>query len=792
MLRELPNTYLEHILLLYQKCWEEGTLPDEWRQAIVTPIPKKGKPRAELGSYRPISLTSHLGKVYERIIKSRLEHFCDKQNVLPVSQAGFRKGRSVTDHLVTYSSHIRKALSRRRVLLSCFFDIKRAYDTVWHHRLLEKVQRLGIAGRMYQFIKQFLSRRTMQVRWRGALSTVKELQMGVPQGSVIAPLLFSIMLHDVTKAKVDGCELNLYADDLAIWRTTNVRRPRNFEQRNSRGMKEMGLFQRQVDSIAVYLRENGFSLSAEKTQFMVVTRWPTIPTVLQISVNGTIIQHSKTIKYLGVTFDRKGLNVKHVRNNIASARKAVNLIKVLSHFPWANHPKTMVTLVQSLVRSRLLYGLETAFDPSPSLLKDLEITECKALKVGLGLPRATPKALVYREAGLLPIKYVLQFICAKYTFRAQTVPNSIGPELQQSNPQRGGVKGLLSIGDFTRDLKVSAQVDGIQVATRPKHPYPPWELQRPQVFLGMAGIRKNDNPNVIQTVAREFVATHLRNTLRVYTDGSADDKGAGAAFCIPTLRIRRRFHLPRLNIFSVELIAILMALNYILEEVHDLPCSVTVLSDSMSALAALDRDGKSSREDVVIETLSVAHRLIIRGCTVQLQWVPAHVGLAGNELADKEAKQAAANINSTHIDMTLALSDISSKLSGAVWRCWAEDFASGEDCFGAVDPGPPAREGIVLRSVPTHLARFIHRMRCGVWRTIFIHKPCKCGGMISPRHIMLVCPQYADHFKSLTDKLATLALPKELPSIFTPASHGWDLAVLAAKLAYQCDVASFL
>ena len=437
MMKELPKTYMEYILILLQRCWVEGEYPMEWKHAIVSPIHKKGKPRQDLGSYRPISLTSHLGKIYERIVKARLDHYCQKQGVIPVCQAGFRKGRSVTDHLVKFSMHARKALSRKHPLLSCFFDIKRAYDSVWHHRLLEKVHRLGINGRMYTFIRLFLSNRTMQVRWKGFLSSEKGLQMGVPQGSVIAPLLFTIMLHDVTKIKLDGSVLTLYADDIALWRSSHRLRLKHFRGCADLGYKELRIFQTHIDRIAEYLRENGFVLSPDKTQYMVVSRGTGSTEEYNLKLCGTVIKPIPSVKYLGVTFDRMGYMAQHVRHNINASQRAVNLIKVLAHHPWANHPKQMVTLVQSLVRSRLLYGLETCFEHTKSMRVSLERAECKALKIALGLPRATPRELTYREAGILPIGHILHLRCATYMFRAQTVPNSVGPELKMTNSKRG-------------------------------------------------------------------------------------------------------------------------------------------------------------------------------------------------------------------------------------------------------------------------------------------------------------------------------------------------------------------
>ena len=130
----------------------------------------------------------------------------------------------MSDHLVRLWAHVRRARLRRRALYSCFFDVRRAYDTVWRGRLLRKVKEVGLSGQMCNFVKAFLSKRTFQVRWKGTLSNSQRLDMGVPQGSVIAPLLFSIMLHDINKIQKHDAIITLYADNLAIWKESKCRK----------------------------------------------------------------------------------------------------------------------------------------------------------------------------------------------------------------------------------------------------------------------------------------------------------------------------------------------------------------------------------------------------------------------------------------------------------------------------------------------------------------------------------------------------------------------------------------
>ena len=794
MLRELSEPYMEALLALFRRCWEGGVISDGWKHAIVTPIPKQGKSRKEVGNYRPISLTSHIGKIYERIVKQRLNHFCESKGVIPLCQAGFRTGRGVSDHLVRLGAHVRRARLRRRALYSCFFDVRRAYDTVWHGRLLRKIKEVGLSGQMYNFVKAFLSKRTFQVRWKGTLSNSQRLDMGVPQGSVIAPLLFSIMLYDINKIQKHDAIITLYADDLAIWKESKCRKFTNITKTNSRLRQIQKQFQEIINTVNQYMFQNGFSLSVEKTVFVIFGPWHPVSPEFSIIINGQRLYAAKQVKYLGVTFQWSGSVSKHVHSNIQSALRATNLVKLLSRMPWANQPKTMITLVKSLVRSRLYYGLEACYDMPPSLITAIERAECRAIKLALGLPRATPRYLAYREAGMLPAKLYLQFICAKYQFRSQTTDNSTGVEVLGDFGGPATARFCVPFRDFTQDLVRAAGVEGQRAARRPIHPYPPWVVEGARVELEVAGLRKSDNPLILQTAARELINNQYNHCICVYTDGSMMTEGVGAAFVVPQLsNLTRKYQLPHVSIFTAELVAILMALNFF-NDLYQPPMAVSVFSDSLSALQAIKHNSQSSREDVVKEIVVVCHQLITRGTDIVLQWVPSHVGVPGNESADRAAKQAARGLGATALHLTLSFTDIKTLLTRAVWKLCGEEFAAkARDSGYTNDLSPPTRHGVRFPPLSVHLSIIMYRLRCDVWRTIFVPKLCLCGQMVSPYHAIFKCPALVGHFKPIIDKLRLLNLPPDLSSLCRFRDDaGWGLAVDTAKLIFTSGVAAHI
>ena len=219
---------------------------------------------------------------------------------------------------------------------------------------------------------------------------------------MIAPLLFSIMLYDINKIQKHDAIITLYADDLAICKESKYRKFTNITKTNAFLRQIQKQFHEIINTVNQCMFHDGFSLSSKKTVFIIFGPWHPVSPQFSIIINGQRLYAAKQVNYLGVTFQWSGSVSKHVHSNMQSALRATNLVKLLSRMPWANQPKTMITVVKSLVRYRLYYGLEACNDMPASLITAIEQAECRAIKLALGLPRATPRYMAYREAGMLP------------------------------------------------------------------------------------------------------------------------------------------------------------------------------------------------------------------------------------------------------------------------------------------------------------------------------------------------------------------------------------------------------
>ena len=206
---------------LFQMSWKKAKVPLQWKLSEVKFLRKKGKNSYhEAGSYRPISPTNYLCKSLERIITNQLYGFSEHINLLDQEQEGFRRFRGTTDALLRITQDIYNGFNNREHAGALFVNIEKSYDSVWREGLMYKLHVLGIRGRIWTWIKSFLSDRRTVISMGGEKGQEFNTYIGLPQGSVISPLLFSLFIVDCYENVVS--EKVKFADDGTIWKTGAV------------------------------------------------------------------------------------------------------------------------------------------------------------------------------------------------------------------------------------------------------------------------------------------------------------------------------------------------------------------------------------------------------------------------------------------------------------------------------------------------------------------------------------------------------------------------------------------
>ena len=232
---------------------------------------------------------------------------------LAKEQCGFRKHHSTIDHLIRLESTIRNAFVRKHHVVAVFFDLEKAYDTTWKHGILSDLHDLGFRGRLPNFIKNFLADRQFQVRMGTTLSDIHHQEMGVPQGSILSPALFSIKINNIVKS-VQGPDCSLFVDDFAIYAAGGV----------YPGVQRR--LQLCIDQIHQWAEENGFTFSTTKTQSIHFHNKREVFPHPEIRLGKTPIKAVEEAKFLGVIFDQKLNFLSHIKQLKTSCQKALNVL----------------------------------------------------------------------------------------------------------------------------------------------------------------------------------------------------------------------------------------------------------------------------------------------------------------------------------------------------------------------------------------------------------------------------------------------------------------------------------
>ena len=200
--------------MIFKQCIETGVFPSEWKKASIVPIHKKGD-KQTLENYGPVSLLPICGKILERLMFNKMLNFCIENKLISPNQSGFKPGNSSINQLLSITHEIYESSDAGREVRSVFLDISKAFNKVWHDGIIYKLTQNGISGNLLNVLEDFLKERKQRVVLNGQFSAWKNINAGVPQGSILGPLLFLIYINDLT----DGLTTNvkLFAGNTSLF-----------------------------------------------------------------------------------------------------------------------------------------------------------------------------------------------------------------------------------------------------------------------------------------------------------------------------------------------------------------------------------------------------------------------------------------------------------------------------------------------------------------------------------------------------------------------------------------------
>ena len=740
MLKNLPDTFVELLTELFNRSVIESSIPSEWNKATVIPLLKAGKDPRLVDSYRPISLTSCVAKLIERVIKQRI--LTPLSDHIQIEQLGFLPGRSTTDALVRLEHLIKQSFKKGKAVHVIFLDMESAFDRVDVRQLIRKLSVMGLPDLLVNWIHQFLMGREVQTSLGGSFSEFKRkaFDIGLPQGAVLSPLLFSVYCHDISLENVLGAELFLYADDIAV--AVVGRDPVCLQSAS----------QKAVDMLSIWAKSNNMVFSSHKSVSVFFHKMHNLDAFKPlVKLNGHGIVVAEHARFLGIVFDQKLTWKPHLDELIGSLKQRQNFINALCLGRRGAPTVFASTIVKSVVISKIDYGSFIYGSAKKCLLKKLDTTLHAILRRALGCLKSTPIAAMYCEVGIQSLHSRRKYLLARYFAKKIRLKNHIiykgiishhNPDVRYKPTEMPSFQRFLCLPgmeEFIENGRLTVNLDD----DSPSASKGIGELIIPKISIE----KKEDLPQAVMKIIFLGKLAEYQDYIQVYTDGSKTETKCSCAVVIPSQGLSLSYRLPPyLTIFSAELMALKFSLQAIASQTETKNRKYIVCTDSLSALDYLSHQQHQAR-NVAMEIENLTTQLARKGISVLFIWVPAHCGIKGNELADQAAKQAShlGLITQTPITGPEFLSSISSKILEEE-EAWLHSFHT--QLLDLYNYKQPSKEMYLSSRI---LSTCLFRLRCGHARTkstLFHWKMTPspncdtCGVYEDIRHIIFNCRKY--------------------------------------------------
>ena len=405
--------------------FDQGKFPQELKTSKVVPI-HKGGTKNDVSNYRPISLLASFSKVYEKLMHNRVINFLDTHNLLCENQYGFRSGRSCEHALLNAKDTILSALSKKQIALLLLIDFSKAFDLVEHPKLLSKLEHYGIRGQALNWFKSYLNDRKQFVSVGSSHSSTKPITFGVPQGSILGPLLFIIYINDLPQIS-ELAKFIMYADDANIFIIGNS----PDEVYNKLEILCSALI-RWVDS-------NGLALNLKKTNYMIFSRQKSI-NYRDVVISGVTIERKTEARFLGVILDEKLSWSQHIAAVKMKMSRYIGIMyKLKKHLPL----EARLQIYHSFVQSHLNYCSLIWGFAAKAHIESLFVKQKMGLRAVLpglvnywfenGVPPTSTKSGFY-EHKILTVHSIIAKNALMFIHKLKNVPNLLPTSIKTIIP----------------------------------------------------------------------------------------------------------------------------------------------------------------------------------------------------------------------------------------------------------------------------------------------------------------------------------------------------------------------
>ena len=644
-LQNLGPVAMAMMLDLFNLSFNTAKLPQSWRTACIIPLLKGGKPASEISSYRPISLTSCMVKALERMVANRIYYLAETQGWLSNYQAGFRKQRNTEDQILRITQSISDGFQKKphQRTVMALLDYSKAFDRVWIEDLLNDMLDLGIPMKIMKWVRAFLFNRRAVAQVNNTTSSSVAMRQGLPQGSVLSPLLFLFYINGLEGVIPEGVDKALFADDASVWaQDTDLKRAEQRVQLAVEAIYAWSL-KKKMELNVLKSEATFFSNSSKEAQ------WSP-----KITLAGTQMPFNDSPKFLGVHLDRTLSFQTHVLYAAGKVSQRCRILASLASKEWGWRKQSLRTVFLATQRSVIDYA-SPAWQPyiSATQMDKLDVAQNKALRLITGHHLSTPREALRIEAGVSS--------CTTYRDRNAVIAYEKALRLPKGHPRRTlAAKEVphrtMAKGSWRKCAKDISTSLPTAAEARENFPSPfvrPWaegplcpadsRLEIHSYLPGRTINKKKEDMTEKETADLRGLALEVIDNynaeLVTYTDGSCKagttDGGAAAVFTtgpaaqpavLETLREKgRKFT----SSYEEEKAAMTIAAKWLATNKAE---RKLICTDSQSLTQALSMNSTDTTK--VLESLNT-----IQG-QVTIQWIPAHIDIPGNELADTAAKEA--------------------------------------------------------------------------------------------------------------------------------------------------------
>ena len=396
---------------LFNACFNNGLFPEVLKVSKVIPIYKSGD-KTKVNNYRPISLLPSLSKVMEKLLVVRLTSFLNASGILYDRKYGFRKKRTTTQAVLDLVTNLYDNISKNKLSSLVAVDLTKAFDTVNHKILLEKLDYYGIRGICNDLIRSYLSNRKQTVYIAQESSTMRLVKSGVPQGSVLGPLLFIIYINDL-HFKLLCSTVQLFADDTCLLLSNICKKTLQDEAKT------------ELENLHLWMDANKLTLNLSKSNVMLInSKLRDKGKFDNIKTKKSEICITSTVKYLGIYIDEE-LNFKyHITSIVAKISRGVGILYKIKNFLPTS---TLLCVYYSLVHTHLSYGIIIWGSTYKSHLEKLTSLQNKAIRAVGGAGWNESSSPLYYKFKVLKFHDIYKYELAKFMHHVQnkTLPTPL-------------------------------------------------------------------------------------------------------------------------------------------------------------------------------------------------------------------------------------------------------------------------------------------------------------------------------------------------------------------------------